>query len=819
MDWLNSIEEVIVHNLKESVGNSIQPSGKQAFMGIGSEPEQPAENYYSDGLSPVREALDVWHPRNTRLAIRTNQLDCERPDVYICEEPHDVVPLDDGRACNFRNGNYHEQIFRWVAGWGCLVYTPDFLYVGGVNSINMSASCLYEHRWAPCLELAKEDGTCGCYPFDPGLEQVVNAIENALVPSAQRRWEKCYYKAKECCSEYLMEDTIPHNETRCGTTFDGWTCWRGAIGGTIANEICSEFAYSNSGPTCHHFSSKQCHANGTWELQTDYSTCSIAPRLLRRYRFHIAMLSFSIASCLPAVIIFFFYKRLRITRVALHRNLLIAIIIRNILVIISRSEIYIDELTNAEDTVLSNHNVACRILSLAERIAVNAVFICMLIEGVYLHRLIVAVFKRKLKINWLYGIGSVIAIVPVIAWAVVMGIHDDHSCWLIYTIGYIQWILDAPRVAILLINTILFVDVMRVLLTKVRNSENANQLNTAKATLFLMPIFGVQFLLTAFRPNTTNCTGEQIYYYVAYTVEGLQGFIVAMLYCYVNKEVHMLIKATYRKTESAVVSRVRRDSTYPRMSTNQNSDRRLTYSTGLASQHMDDVKNDYATIKPKLHVAEIISIQASERLADILEPVYETIENCAINEGFTSEKSDVENDSECIAGKESKVDDYYGFTNASSVSIDNPDWIRAVSSPCSSVYNNSQNDSDAKHLENKNRNYDKVQDNDSRKRKSLNDNSIKIMSDNSPSIKNDNKEEINSIENNIDNSGNNNKTVNNKLQESAVEDNASDYEDSESMLDEIMQYIESNDTNCSNLNPDLLSPNRKEDDKIIFVNE
>lgn len=52
-----------------------------------------------------------------------------------------------------------------------------------------------------------------------------------------------------------------------------------------------------------------------------------------------------------------------------------------------------------------------------------------------------------------------------------------------------------------------------------------------------MPIFGTQFLLTAFRPSTTDCIGEQIYYYAFYTLEGLQGLIVAMLYCYVNKEV------------------------------------------------------------------------------------------------------------------------------------------------------------------------------------------------------------------------------------------------------------------------------------------
>lgn len=87
------------------------------------------------------------------------------------------------------------------------------------------------------------------------------------------------------------------------------------------------------------YSSKRCFANNTWEVQTEYNTCSIAPRLLRRYVFYIVVLGISIVACLPAVLIFCFYKKLRITRVALHRNLLIAIVIRNALVIVSRSAV------------------------------------------------------------------------------------------------------------------------------------------------------------------------------------------------------------------------------------------------------------------------------------------------------------------------------------------------------------------------------------------------------------------------------------------------------------------------------------------------
>ncbi|CAG9795266.1 unnamed protein product [Diatraea saccharalis] len=592
-------------------------------------------------------------------------------------------------------------------------------------------------------------------------------------------------------------------EGQCDATFDGWTCWHAAEAGATAQEVCSEFAYSNVGPTCHHFSSKRCFDNATWELQTDYSTCSITPRLLRRYHFHIAMLAFSIASCLPAVIIFFFYKRLRMTRVALHRNLLIAIIVRNVLVIISRTELYIDEITNTGDTSMSTHSIACRALSIAERVAGNAVFVCMLVEGIYLHRLIVAVFRKKLNIKWLYAIGAVIAIIPVVAWATVMGIYNDHSCWVIYTVDHVQWILDGPRITILLINTILFVDVLRVLLTKIRNAENANQLSTAKTTLFLMPIFGCQFLLTAFRPNTTNCVGEQVYFYIAYSVEGLQGFIVAMLYCYVNKEVRMLLKTTYRKTESAVVSRVRGDSQYPRMSIDPKSDRRLTYSTAVPSHSVDDPKDHGRTITPKLHVAEIISIQASERLADILEPVYETIESGVINEGYDYlERSSVDNDSAYIVNRDPRGDNYYGFTNVSSVSIDCQDWIKCVSSPSSSIYNNSLNDYDNKYLDRKFPNPKLKEFIEDKKRLSAYDNIIEAETSQEKCVSPD------------ENAGCSNEP---KSDDEVIDNEYVDCYDN--MLNEIMQYMETTDSNSVQLNPNKLCPNRTDDEKIVFVDE
>ncbi|XP_041970728.1 calcitonin receptor-like protein 1 [Aricia agestis] len=722
--------------------------------------------------------VEVWL-RESRAT--GTEVQCERPSIYTCEEPPDVASAFSTKLCNYRNVQYHEQVYKWVAGRGCLLYTPDFLYINGSNPINLNAACVYGDLFAPCLEIVKDDGTCGCFPFDPGFEEVARVVRDVTVSYAHGRWEKCFYEASDCCSHmagYTALTSSLDEEEECSTTFDGWTCWHAAKAGTVASAVCSEFAYSNTGPTCHHYSTKECYNNGTWEVVTDYSTCSVTTRLLHRYWLYIGVLAASTAACIPAVFIFFFYKRLRVTRVALHRNLLIAIITRNILVIASRARIYVDELTSVEDTVMSTNGVWCRLLAVMERTAASTVFVCMLIEGIYLHRLIVVTFRTQLKVKWLYGLGAIIVVLPVTAWSIVMSMYNDHSCWIVYTIANIQWILDVPRIIILVVNAILFIDILRVLVTKIRNSENANQLSTAKATLFLMPLFGVQFIFTAVRPSTTNCVVEQVYYYIAYTVEGIQGFLVATLYCYVNKEVHSLIKATYKKTETAVVSRIRGS-----LSAAENNagpdDRRLTYSTNLPA-NQDDKKDD---IKPK-YVAEIISIQASERLAEILDPLYETIDPGLINDDYnTLERSDLDGDSGYIPNRNPKTDDYYGFTNASSVSIGCRDWLKDSPYggseftpgyiPCTNTDNHKNDIS----------NYGE-------------DNEVEYVDMEIRKVKNDDQDATH-----LDN-----------VEET---DLCPPQSDCDNMLDEIMQCIQTKED--VDLNPELLAPNRPDGDKIVFV--
>lgn len=250
---------------------------------------------------------------------------------------------------------------------------------------------------------------------------------------------------------------------------------------------------------------------------------------------------------------------------------------------------------------------------------------------------------------------------------------------------------------------------------------------------------------------------------------------------------HALVKATYKKTENAVNSRVR-GSSYPRVSFDPNSARRFTYSTNLQSHNVNDHKDHYTSMKPKLHVAEIISIQASERLAEILDPIYETVESGWTNEGYDSPgRASLDNDSGIIPNRDSNAEDYE-YNKQSDMSI-YPEWMNTETPTLARCGNGEGSDKSSSTCSKDEE--DKLNEGSSSEATSINENSI--LDDRTLEINDASKDGGSGIE--------------------------SVYEDCDNMLDEIMQYIDANDKGDVELNPDALSPNRRSDDKIIFVSE
>jgi hypothetical protein len=58
---------------------------------------------------------------------------------------------------------------------------------------------------------------------------------------------------------------------------------------------------------------------------------------LARAKLHVVFLSVTIGIAFPAIVVMTVYRRLRIHRLALHRNLLVAIVLRSVFVLVTKS--------------------------------------------------------------------------------------------------------------------------------------------------------------------------------------------------------------------------------------------------------------------------------------------------------------------------------------------------------------------------------------------------------------------------------------------------------------------------------------------------
>ena len=63
-----------------------------------------------------------------------------------------------------------------------------------------------------------------------------------------------------------------------------------------------------------------------------------------------------------------------------------------------------------------------------------------------------------------------------------------------------------------------------------------------KATVVLLPLFGLHFFITIYRPSWTDCKWVEIYMHFNYLLDGLQGVFVATVFCFCNGEVSLLHK-------------------------------------------------------------------------------------------------------------------------------------------------------------------------------------------------------------------------------------------------------------------------------------
>uniref|UniRef100_A0A8C2EQV7 Vasoactive intestinal peptide receptor 1b n=1 Tax=Cyprinus carpio TaxID=7962 RepID=A0A8C2EQV7_CYPCA len=258
--------------------------------------------------------------------------------------------------------------------------------------------------------------------------------------------------------------------------------------------------------------------------------------------------SVSVISLTTAIVIICIFRKLHCTRNYIHMHLFVSFILKAIAVFVKDAVLYdvIEESDNC-----STGSVGCKAVIVFFQYCIMASFFWLLVEGLYLHALLAVSFFSERKYFWWYiliGWGG--PMIFIMAWSFAKAYFNDVGCWdIIENSDPFWWIIKTPILASILMNFILFICIIRILRQKIncpdigRNESNQYS-RLAKSTLLLIPLFGINFIIFAFIPENIKTELRLVFDLI---LGSFQGFVVAVLYCFLNGEVQAEIKRKWRR--------------------------------------------------------------------------------------------------------------------------------------------------------------------------------------------------------------------------------------------------------------------------------
>ncbi|XP_078390498.1 vasoactive intestinal polypeptide receptor 1b [Cetorhinus maximus] len=339
-------------------------------------------------------------------------------------------------------------------------------------------------------------------------------------------------------------------QTGCQGMWDNITCWPPAQVGEAVEKPCPQLPalFRNVGATV----SRICTSQGWADLSLPYfKACGYinSTPSNKEEEFYRAVKtsytvghSLSLFSLTAAMIILCIFRKLHCTRNYIHMHLFLSFILRAIAVFIKDLVLF----ESGESDHCSTVSVGCKAAMVFFQYCIMANFFWLLVEGLYLHTLLVISFFSEKKYFWWYiliGWGTPMPFI--VTWTMTRVRYDDVGCWLSIDSPY-WWIIRAPILISILVNFILFIGIIRILVQKLHvelnNSSQYSRL--AKSTLLLIPLFGVNYIVFAFFPDNFNVKVKLVFDLV---FGSFQGFIVAVLYCFLNGEVQSELKRKWRR--------------------------------------------------------------------------------------------------------------------------------------------------------------------------------------------------------------------------------------------------------------------------------
>ncbi|XP_075237422.1 calcitonin gene-related peptide type 1 receptor-like isoform X2 [Lycorma delicatula] len=404
------------------------------------------------------------------------------------------------------------------------------------------------------------------------------------------------------CQRLLENSNTTLQGLFCKGTFDGWSCWMDTQAGTTAYTPCPYFV---TGFTPNRMAHKECREDGSWFIHpasgnvwSNYTNCIDMEDLNWSQQLNTLYetgYSISLVALLLSLMILSYFKSLRCPRITLHMNLFVSFSLNNFLWLIWY------RLIVPYPDIVSNNGVWCQCLHVVLHYFLLTNYSWMFAEGFYLHTLLVSAFISEDRlVKWL----------TILAWTLPLFFITLYTILrLIFGNTDQCWINDSPYMNVLTVlvcismalNLIFLCNIVRVLFTKLRSgpchgstAPSRSLLQAFRATLLLLPLLGLNYLVTPFRPETGH--PWQKYYEITLAITAsFQGICVATLFCFCNGEVIAQVKrkwqySTFRpRANSYTATTV---SGYNMVSTGDQRKQSINYSTSSNNKISDSLEHE-----------------------------------------------------------------------------------------------------------------------------------------------------------------------------------------------------------------------------------
>uniref|UniRef100_A0A3P9K3N6 Calcitonin receptor n=1 Tax=Oryzias latipes TaxID=8090 RepID=A0A3P9K3N6_ORYLA len=358
----------------------------------------------------------------------------------------------------------------------------------------------------------------------------------------------------ECYLKIIHDPPWSEGGNYCNRTWDGWMCWGDSAPGTAMQMCPTYFQDFDPGEKV----TKVCNPDGQWfhhpesnRVWSNYTQCQVHTKdrvkvAISLYYLAVVGHCLSIVSLIISLIIFSYLKSLSCQRISLHKNTFLSFILNSIVTIMFLS---VSAVINENTT--SSNSVSCKILAALTQYTSTSNYFWMLCEGIYLHTLIiVAVFVEEQQLFWYYILGWGFPIIPATTYAVARWLYFDDKCW-ISPHTHLVYIIHGPIQVALVVNLFFLLNIIRVLITKLKEThctESTAYMKAVRATLILIPLLGVQFILMPWRPE--GCIGY-VYDFFNNIFSHFQGLMVAIIFCFCNSEAQTALQRKWVQWKSA----------------------------------------------------------------------------------------------------------------------------------------------------------------------------------------------------------------------------------------------------------------------------